>query len=225
LCVYYISDMQYNPSVPLFQFDESRWRIEPEAAFDAFLTEYSFAGRRLRPSSFVIYRGMFQRLRDWAIEQGIDLLDIRTTAIERFLDGRRLGAETRHRYLLFFNSLFEHLVILHSQKRDLENEAQNPARYLLTSRPAPARSDPDVLNEAEVQQFIAALPQGSKWKTVRDQALALMVLGAGIRSAEVLALKAVDVHCKDEVAVTVWVRAHAPRPARKVPIHRWATPL
>ena len=216
--------MQHNPSIPLFQFDASRWLIEPDAAFDAFLTEYSFAGRRLRPSSFVIYRGMFQRLRDWALEQGIDLLDIQARSIEKFLDGRRLGSETRHRYLLFFTTLFEHLALLHSEHHAVKQEALNPARSLLISRSAPERSAPDVLNENEVQQFIAALPQGSKWKTVRDQALALMVLGAGLRSAEVLALKTVDVHSKDDVAVTVWVRAHAPRPARKVPIHRWADP-
>lgn len=206
----------------LFQFTATQWLSEPDTAFDAFLTEYSFAGRKLRPSSFVIYRGMFARLREWATEQGIELLAIQAPIIERFLNSRRLGPETRHRYLLFFTTLFEHLALVQKEEGDAVVEDENPARSLLMMRPAPLRADPELLNEQEVELFIASLPKGTKWKAVRDRALALMVLGAGLRSAEVLNLKLSDLVLKDDHPVAVWVQAHAPKPARKVPIHRWA---
>lgn len=223
-CVYYIIDMQDNQTSPLFAFDASSWALEPEAAFDAYLTEYRFDGRRLRSSSFIIYRGMFTRLREWAVGQGVDWMALRATEVEHFLVSRSLSLETRHRYLLFFTALFERLAILRAPSGDSVPESDNPARSLLLQQRAPTRADPAFLNEMEVQQFIAALPQGDKWKTVRDRALALMVLGAGLRSAEVLSMKVSDVHCTEGVPDTVWVQAQAPRLARKVPIHSWAAP-
>lgn len=210
----------------LFQFDAGQWRTAPSVVFDAFLSGYRFNQRGLRPSSFAIYRGMFQRLVDWASGQGIYLLDIQVPAIERFLDGRRLGPESRHRYLLLFTSLFEHLALLTSTASvDELPESENPARTLLLQDRAPERQDPDFMTSKEVQRFIEALPGGANWKRVRDRAIAMMLLGAGLRSGEALTLQMSDLLFKDGMPHGVWVQAHKPRPARQVPLQPFAIPV
>ena len=104
--------MVANSDALLFNYSGADWLVEPDAAFDSFLASYRFNQRRLRPSTFVIYKGMFNRLRSWAKEHGISLFETKEPAIEQFLDGRGLSPETRHRYLLLFTTLFEHLAQL-----------------------------------------------------------------------------------------------------------------
>lgn len=211
--------------IPLFEYGLAQWLAEPDAAFDAFLTSYRFNQRRLRASSFVVYKGMFVRLRQWTQQQGLTLLDINEESIENFLLGRKLSAETRHRYLLLFTSLFEHLAQTRageSQQTPLAGD--NPARVLLLEKEAPLREDPAYLNANEVQRFLASLPAGNDWKCLRDRALAHLLLGAGLRSSEVLALRASDLERKAGELNGVWVAAHKPRPARHVPIQAWALP-
>jgi len=208
----------------LFNYGLAEWGREPEVAFDAFLQGYRFHGRALRRSSFVIYQGMFRRLRAWAAEIGQDLLEIRATDIGDFLDSRPLGAEMRHRYLLLFTTLFEHLTLLGSAPAAvITPSAENPARTLLLERRAPARQDPEFLDAPQVAQFIAALPQGEGWKEVRNRAMVMLLLGAGLRSGELLALKVSDLLCSGGVPDKVWVQAHKPRPARQVPIQHWTS--
>jgi len=217
--------MDANCDVLLFNYEGADWLVEPDNAFDSFLAAYRFNQRRLRPSSFVVYKGMFSRLRSWAKEQGISLLEINEPAIEQFLDIRGLSPETRHRYLLLFTTLFEHLAQLKAEGSSQAPSLNgNPARTLLLEREAPSREDPDFLNESEVQRFVEALPFGTNWKRVRDRAMALLVLGAGLRSSEVLSMKISDLRLKSGEIEGVWVRAHKPRAARQVPIQHWVLP-
>lgn len=207
----------------LFTYGVAEWLSEPNAAFDAFLSGYRFNQRRLRASSFAIYKGMFGRLQAWAQQQGLNLLDLREPALEEFLAQRSLAAETRHRYLLLFRTLFEHLAQLQagaSHRPPLVTE--NPARTLLLERQAPARTDPDYLNREEVDRFVKALSPGSNWKRVRDRALAVLLLGAGLRSSEALALRTSDLQFHDGQIQGLWVQAQKPHPARQVPLQRWA---
>lgn len=209
----------------LFDYGLRQWLNEPDAAFDAFLTSYRFNRRRLRSSSFFVYRGMLGRLRVWAQEQGLTLFDLHTDTVEQFLNGRRLSAQTRHRYLLLFTNLFEHLTQLKAAEVSVEPmSSDNPARTLLLERQAPPREDPDFLNEAEMLRFVAALPPSTNWKRLRDRAMAMLLLGAGLRSSEILGLRISDLQLKDGVPVGLWVQAHKPRPARQVPIQHWAVP-
>lgn len=211
--------------VPLFEYGIAQWLAEPDAAFDAFLEGYRFQRRRLRASSFVIYKGMFVRLREWAQQQGLSLFEIKEVNIEQFLVGRNLGAETRHRYLLLFTTLFEHLAQVRAgESQQTPLITGNPARLLLIEREAPSRDDPDYLNETEIGRFIDALPAGSDWRVVRDRAMALLLLGAGLRSGELIPLRIKDLEFKSGELHGVWVPAHKPRPARYVPIQTWARP-
>jgi len=223
--VYCITRMTADSKNSLFNYGAADWLSEPDVAFDSFLSGYRFNQRRLRPSSFVVYKGMFNRLRVWAKEQGISLFETKEPAIEQFLDARRLSPETRHRYLLLFTTLFEHLAQLNAEGSSLAlSKINNPARTLLLEREAPSREDPDFLNESEVQRFVEALPLGTNWKRLRDRAMALLVLGAGLRSSEVLSMKVSDLRLKSGEIEGVWVRAHKPRSARQVPIQLWAAP-
>jgi site-specific recombinase XerD len=168
---------------------------------------------------------MFGRLRAWANAQGLSVFDITAVGLEEFLDGKRLSAETRHRYLLLFTTLFEHLARLKAgTSSEAPLPADNPARTLLLEREAPLREDPDYLNGVEVQCFLEMLPSGSNWKRLRDRALVFLVLGAGLRVSEVLSLKLTDLSFKANAIEGVWVREHKPRPARWIPIQPWVIP-
>ena len=215
--------MRRNLAQPLFVFGIAEWASTPETAFDAFLAGYQFEGRRLRASSFRIYQGMFKRLKLWALETKRGLFELDALSLETFLAGKSLSAETRHRYLLLFTTLFEHLARIRAGEADTGLvHKHNPARTLLLEREAPPRVDPDYLNETEIREFIAALPEGEKWKHLRDKAMAILVLGSGLRSGELLALRTCDLRSKNGKVETVWVQEHKPHPARQVPLHPWA---
>jgi integrase len=209
----------------LFNCREADWLVDPDAAFDSFLASYRFNQRRLRPSSFIVYKGMFRRLRLWAKEHGISLFEVKELSIEQFLDARGLSPETRHRYLLLFAALFEHLAQFKCEVPSAAlSPIDNPARTLLLEREAPSREDPDFLNETEMLRFVEALPLGANWKRMRDRAMALLVLGAGLRSKEVLSIKVIDLQLKSGEIEGLWVREHKPRVSRQVPIQPWAAP-
>lgn len=207
----------------LFVFGQREWMAEPELAFDAFLGGYQFQGRKLRPSSFTIYRGMLRRLTAWAREQGWTIFDLNESRLETFLAERALSAQTRHRYLLVFTTLFAHLAqIKAGETAASPRPADNPARVLLLEHEAPDREEPAYLSEGETKAFIAALPQATGWKKVRNRAMAFTLLGTGMRSSELLEMKLSDIHRKQVFLESVWIPAHKPRPSRQVPMHPFA---
>ncbi len=205
----------------LFTFDVDAWRSEPVAAFDAFLTHRRVNGRVLRKSSFVIYRGMFLRLLEWLQRQGLSLHDLQAPTLDAFLASRPLQAETRHRYLLVFTELYQHLALLRAlEPSDTpagRAEGHNPARELLTAQPAPERAAPEALTPQEVQRLRRqlalerALPG---WKHQRLVAMATLLLGAGLRSTELLTLRLKSL----ERPHSCWVAPRKPRPERVVPL-------
>lgn len=215
--------MQNDADKPLFSYGLAEWEAEPAAAFDAFLAGFKFDGRHLRESSFTIYRGMFDRLRRWALEQGKSVLQLDESALEVFLEMRGLSPETRHRYLLVFSTWFAHLAQLRLAA-DTASGA-NPARLLLLETKAPEREDPEALTPDELQLFWDALPAATTWKKARTNALVYAILGAGLRSSEALSLTLTDLPLKNGMLETVWVQARKPRPERQVPIQPFARPI
>lgn len=204
----------------LFVFGTREWTSEPELAFDSFLTGHQFQGRNLRESSFTIYRGMFRRLTEWAMAKGWCIFDLTEARLETFLAERELSAETRHRYLLVFTTLFAHLAQIkagdsHSSPADVTN----PARVLLMEHEAPERDEPEHLSPTETSRFIAALPKSENWKVVRSRAMVFTLLGTGMRSSELLEMKTTDILRKQGFLESIWIPAHKPRPSRQVPMH------
>lgn len=205
----------------LFTYGLEEWAREPLAAFDAFLANFKFDGRSLRESSFVIYRGMFERLVQWAVEEKRPLMELRELDLELFLESRGLAPETRHRYLLVFSSLFNHLARLRGEL-PVDAVVDNPARALLLEAPAPEREEPEWLDRADMARFIKALPPATTWKKSRSNALAYLILGAGLRVSEALGLALGDLVQKNGALESLWVQARRPRPQRQVPIHGFA---
>ena len=212
----------------LFEYGPNQWAQEPLVAFDAFLAGLRFDGRALRKSSFAIYRGMFVRLLAYSQRVGLPLVDLRDSDLELFLEERALGPETRHRYLLIFNTLFAHLASLktlseppQAQPRD-DKGVLNPDRALLLEAPATDREEPDFLTRAELEAFLRMLPASENWKKARTRALVYVIAGAGLRSSEALGLNLQDLVWKNEVLEHIWLQAKKPRPERKVPIQPYA---
>lgn len=203
----------------LFEYGKHDWASRPQEAFEAFLALYQFNGRKLRPSSFAIYSGMFARLNDWMRAQNVSILDLNEVRLHRFLDERKLSAESRHRYLLVFKELFRHLSLIElSESADETVTVNNPAVSLLLEAPAPEREEPEWLTPQELQALLQNVPRGDNWKKQRNRALIYFLLGAGLKAAELLALKLADLNFKDNQLQSIWVRPHLPRPGRKVPV-------
>lgn len=220
----------------LFSEGLSRWQREPMLAFEEFLATYRFGRRALRPSSYTIYRGMFERLLAWCLAEGVPLWSLTEDDLQRFLDNRSgsggaapLGRVSRHRYLLFFRALFDHWRTLGRMEPtpealSAEPPRDNPALRLLTSVAAPERDAPEFLTLAESERLIEALldqlrhPVHARWKLQRNPAMLLVVLGTGLRVGELIALRWEQV-VRDEANATSWqvrVPEHPPYPARDI---------
>lgn len=202
----------------LFLYGVSDWARDPDEAFDAFMSSYRFEGRGLRQSSYVVYRGMFQRLRRWMEDAGLAVVDLDEAQLESFLDSRNLSGETRHRYLLVFTALYRHLAEL----REIQD---NPARALLLQSHPPDREAPEALTPAEVEAVVASWPTVKTWKHARSKALTFIILGSGLRSSEALTLKTQELNRKGGRIATIWVKRHGVHLERTVPLQGFAEPV
>jgi integrase len=186
------------------------WVAQPEAAFDALLAHMSNEGRALRPSSLRIYRGQFARLLSWLRERNAALLDLTPERLDEFFDERGVGRATRHRYLLVFSRLY-------TEMRRLRVGVGNPARELLTAKRAPEPPPPSALDPASAWRILEASsaigPVG--WKRDRLVTLVTVLLAAGLRTSEILALRLDQIHWE---SAHLRVPAHRPQPAREVPM-------
>lgn len=186
------------------------WIAQPEDAFDALLAHMSNEGRALRPSSLRIYRGQFVRLLSWLRERNAALLDLTPERLDEFFDARGVGRSTRHRYLLVFSRLY-------AEMRRLRVGKDNPARALLTAQRAPEPSPPAALDPASAARILEVSgeigPAG--WKRQRLVTLVAVLLAAGLRTSEILALRIDQIHW--EVGY-LRVPARLPQPAREVPM-------
>lgn len=232
----------------LFQAGLVRWQREPLLAFEEFLAQYRFGRRTLRPSSYAIYRGMFERLLAWCLAQDIALLSLTQEDLQRFLDSRPaergqhratgLSPLSRHRYLLLFRALFDHWQTLGrlepspTQPTPTKSEdapaarapLENAALHLLTHSAAPEREQPEHLTAQEcellVQALLETLREGGHlpWKRLRDAALVLTLLGAGLRVGELLALHwdQLSWDPSGKNLLSVHVPEHLPYPARDI---------
>lgn len=202
------------PSSELLELTLQRWREEPLACFDTFLAHQKVRGRPLRSTSFRVYRGMFQRLLAWLEDHQQELRTLRGAQVEAFLDERALGTRTRHRYLLVFNRLCEHL-------RGLGALGHNPARALLLQHKAPEAPAPRWLSPEQVQRLVPALREvGVKgWKRERLGTMARLILTTGLRSREILELRLEELELQDLEQARLLVRARPPHPGRTLTLN------
>ena len=202
--------------------DYTLWQQNPEKAFAAFIVSSRYLDfsrrqtssalesvnegqRKISARSAHIYQTMFARLCRWLRENGISLLQMTDEDLHRFLtqtteQGQAvLKSAIQYRYLRMVENVFEYLA-----------RSPNPAKGVLSQtltaglRLKGKDANSVVLSGAQIQAFIAALPLSSAmpsssrphagWKKRRDRAIQCMMLGAGLRVAEVIGLH------RDEVA-------------------------
>ena len=183
------------PSDALFDADLDSWRTHPERAFDGWLSQHGF-----RHGTAVVYRSMWGKLLRWSGEQGLAPLSWSAAQIGDFLDAQKLHKSHRYRYARLIERVFQHLSLA---RQDLPN----PASLAVRAKLADGENDPTAfLLPGERDLLVARVlapacdaaldAPGNKgrvsptqWKRARDVALVAVLLGAGLKVAEIRALR------------------------------------
>jgi site-specific recombinase XerD len=194
----------------------SVWLTEPLVAFGAFIRSEAFvelgryatlrrnAGKPVRPlkeSSAEIYVHMFSNYLRWLTAHRLQLQEATPGDIMTFLNARHtdkrgrvseLHSLIRVRYLRLLERVYAHCNVTPNPARDA---AFNIYRTSATGADKPKA----FLNQSGQMTFLEELaaapafdetnPDAPTWKRRRDRALLAMMLGAGLRVSEVLALR------------------------------------
>lgn len=182
------------------------WLTEPRVAFASFLRDPQFlqlsrlpmpegTDRLLRDSSARQYIYLFGRFVSWLDAQRLDLLRVTSSDICRFLNescqesGERvLNSAIRFRYLSILERVFIHLEVE-------PNPASIAAYEMVMSQDRGRDKGKSFLTQGEMVRFMRALPTEADysdikaWRVMRDRALISLLLGAGLKVSEAVALK------------------------------------
>jgi len=176
----------------LFEADLAAWRSHPERAFDGWLARHGF-----RQGTNVVYRAMWGKLLRWSAERGLAPLSWSAEQIGEFLDAQNLHKSHRYRYARLIERVFHHL-------SGLQQDLHNPASQAVRTHLAEGENDPTAFLLPGERDLIVArvlgpagaeAPPGSglvsptQWKRARDVALVAVLLGGGLKVAEVRALR------------------------------------
>ena len=181
------------------------WLMEPRVAFASFLRDPQFlqlsrlpmsegTDRLLRDSSARQYLYLFGRFVSWLDARQLDLLRVTSSDICRFLNesclsGERvLNSSIRFRYLSILERVFIHLEVK-------PNPACVAAYEMVMSQDRGRDKGKSFLTQGEMVRFMRALPTEADysdvkaWRVMRDRALISLLLGAGLKVSEAVALK------------------------------------
>lgn len=200
------------------------WQADPTKAFDAFVQSPAFLAlsrRRkaasddnsfpLRASSVRVYCAMFGKYLRWLQQRDLDLFQVASTDLLAFIedgeviDGKpqpECNSRIRLRYLQLIERVYTHLQV-----------SPNPARHAcfdIFQSADRQRIGHDAgtaaLTDAQQAAFMTALPQAAPaapgkrsagWKRRRDRAMQALMLGAGLKVAEVVGLHVTNIGEKD----------------------------
>lgn len=211
----------------LFDADLAAWYQHPERAFDGWLARHGF-----RPGTAVVYRAMWGKLLRWSGEQGLPPLKWSAAQIGAFLDAQDLHKRHRYRYARLIERIFHHLTTL-------QQNLHNPASQAVKSHLAEGENDPTAFllpgeRDLLVARILAPALEAmtgkdgkgeispTAWKRARDVALLAVLLGGGLKVAEVRALRIDAIDGIDEGALAIrMVRADNGR-AYMVPLFGFA---
>lgn len=176
----------------LFEADLAAWRNQPERAFDGWLAQHGF-----RHGTAVVYRAMWGKLLRWSGERGVPPLTWSAAQIGDFLDAQDLHKRHRYRYARLIERIFHHL-------SRLQQNLHNPASQAVKNHLAEGENDPTAFllpgeRDLLVARILAPAPDAgsqekrgispTQWKRARDVALMAILLGGGLKVAEVRALR------------------------------------
>lgn len=202
------------------------WLRAPQVAFREWKESQRVNRKEFAPHSVEQYETMFRAYLRWLAERGISMQSAKGEHLDLFLsskvgrDGRPAAPTTRRRYLHLLNHVYEHLRLLEICK-------DNPAAPLIDltknqdfEKPAPTIL-PFELADRYIQWTLKQ-PQDN-WNELRDKALRLVFLCAGVTVSEVQSLRPQD--CLTDQGITALdVPAHGFVRARLAPVSALAAP-
>ena len=203
--------------------DFQTWLADPETAYLEWQrAEATGADRReFAERSIVQHRSMFGRFNEYLIAHqatvatfGVDHVAGFCASLENHC---RPGTSTRLRYLKLIDRLARHLVV-EGVRLD------NPAGQLLVKERWPDEDPtPIFLNAAEDARVrsTCAVRDFQSFKELRNTAIVALFTGSGITAAELRGLTTDDLDVARS-RVSVYVKKHGPRIARRVPVDAFA---
>ncbi|OUL85022.1 tyrosine-type recombinase/integrase [Paraburkholderia hospita] len=206
--------------------DPEQWLRNPENAYIEWQrVEATGADRRaFAEQSIVQHLSMFRRLNRYLIAHRSNVVAFGVDHIDRFfaeLDGGcRPGTSTRQRYLKLIDRLARHLIAL-------ELRTDNPASSLLSNERWPEDEPaPVFLGSAEDArlQSACAVRAFNSFKELRNASIVALLLGTGVTASELRALVVEDLDASSS-RMSVFVKKHGPRIARRVPVDAFAVDL
>lgn len=187
-----------------------KWDVNPNAAFNAFVTSEDYGKTSLRrpagndkvklvsAKSAAIYRFMFHNFTEWLVQERKPFSAVAEQDLVRFISQKRSSGEQNslitQRYLRLLERCYNHLQI--------RPNPATAAMYLANANGYIARDKTTAtLEQAEISTFINALPSfeppgpnragraPKAWKRRRDHAMQAVMLFGGLRVAEVIGLR------------------------------------
>jgi site-specific recombinase XerD len=203
--------------------DLELWTSDPETAYLHWQrAEATGADRRVfAEQSVVQHCSMFSRFYHYLMAHRATVTTFGADHIAGFFSDLehdcQPGTTTRLRYLKLIDRLSRHLVA-----HDLRTD--NPAAQMLAREHWPEDEPVPVYlpaNEDARLQAVCAARDFESFKDLRNTAIVALLLGSGITAAELRELTTDDLDV-GSARMSVYVKKHGPRIARRVPVDRFA---
>ena len=167
----------------------SAWTTDPKATFQAWLAQYRVVeSRQFRESSRDTYTSMFAWWLSSLAAKGLGLLEVTPQDATEFFTASEFEPLTRRRYLLLLSKVYVHL-----RSKEVGWDGDNPLIVELKKERELEIALPPGLSEESLAQVIEILTDIAGWKGARDRCAAALLLGAGLRSNELINLRNEDV--------------------------------
>ena len=189
---------------------QARWTKDPHAAFLDWKENQRVFHREFSAHSVEQYETMFKAYLRWLDGKKVKLADAQSEHIDIFLcskqgrDGKPAAKTTRRRYLNLLNNIYEHLRIMELRKDNPVQPLIDLTRHQGFEKPAPT-----ILRFEMADRFIEWSTEQTEetWSDLRNKALRLVFIGAGITVGE--AQRLTPHQCIQDAGVTsLEINAH-----------------
>jgi site-specific recombinase XerD len=164
----------------------AQWQANPDDAFKSWLAGQRVVGTRpLREATCDTYEAMFSAWLQYLKGRDLELLEATSQDAEMFFSLKELEPVSRRRYLQLLDKVYRHL-------RRAGWEPPNPLLGELKKERVLEVPLPEGLTTEAQDRLIAFLRELPDWKGARDRGMAALLLGAGLRSNELVHLPVED---------------------------------